>query len=128
MSNEEPEGCVHADEHFAYTVVADGLRLCGCGNPDAILAEVLDVLRACPLWEGRWNPDPEAWGSLGAELLLHAMDSAELIEHGTSVGGSWATPKGERFLAVMDGKPESFLDHAPGYSCSHCPVAANLEV
>lgn len=122
--NKNPDGCPHAEAHFAYTAI-HGLGLCGCGSHDAIVAAALNALRysARPIMtRGEWQPGPD-WGPLGAELLMHVIDNADLIDHGTSINGSWITPKGERLLQVMEGKPLEWLDDAPGFSCSDCPDA-----
>lgn len=116
----------HEDDHFVYTVICDKLRFCGCGNPDLVFDEVIKVLRACPLYEGNWQPSPDL-GPIGQELLLYVMSDADLIEHGSSVGGSWITPEGERFLAVVGDRPHDAFDNV-GYSCSNCPSGASLSV
>jgi hypothetical protein len=115
----DPERCEDADGHFAYTALSD-MRLCGCGYYDMIVAAVLDMLRACPLYEGNWT-SPEGFGEFGAELLLHVADGAGLIEHGTSISGSWIPDKGKRLLAVTDGKSEAWFDDLGGFCCSNCP-------
>ena len=122
---ERPEECVHADVHFANAVI-DDLPLCGCGRHDAILAEIGNVLRSAkpPYYLVEWEP-PAEFGSLGGELLLHAMSSrADLLEHGGSVYGSWLTERGQRFLSLLDAHPDDpdfdWLDYN-GLACSECP-------
>jgi hypothetical protein len=115
----DPTRCVRAEAHWAYTTIAE-LRLCGCGYYDEIIGELLTMLRACPLYDGNWQPADE-WGIFGAELLVHVADGAGLVEHGSSVGGSWITDKGKLLLAVMDGKPDDWLDDEGSFSCSDCP-------
>ena len=109
----------HDDLHFAYTALHADLAICGCGYSDELLAEVLKVLDACPLHEGRWEPD-DRFGIYGAELLLHVMTEADLLEHGSVVSGSWLTEKGKRLRDIMRDVPLEALENV-GISCSDCP-------
>jgi hypothetical protein len=76
---------------------------CGCGNPEEAVALVHALLRAAPFYESRERLS-ELLPTTGIEMLvLGALDeTAELIEHGSSIGGSWLTPRGEEALRGLD--------------------------
>ncbi|WP_069625316.1 hypothetical protein [Streptomyces niveus] len=96
----------HTLEHL-YVVFYDnaqGLGLCGCGNPEATYDLVRDLLGLAPLYEeGRWQTAEALTGNIpgASHIVLGAMERAELIEHGSSLRGAWLTPKGEWCLAAM---------------------------
>lgn len=67
--------------------------LCGCGR-NSIKADIIAVLRDTEqLVE---VPDTEYY-----ELMLHLLDDKELVEHGTSVRGSWLTDRGKEIQAEL---------------------------
>lgn len=113
---------VHDEIGWAYAVIYDDLGNCGCGYAEERLALVRQVLRDCPLYEDeRWRSYS---GPLG-EWLLSIMSHADLIEHGSSIGGSWITEKGKRFLAVLEDEAawRSLIEDDPpgGYcECQDC--------
>lgn len=86
----------------------DELKWCGCGNAEAALDFMRDVLAAigpCGKrddWEGSRRRMSELIGeeSNGALALsyLYMLDAVGLTEHGGSVWGCWLTEKGERIL------------------------------
>lgn len=96
----------HALEHL-YVIFYDGaqgLGLCGCGNPEAAYDLVRDLLGLMPLYEdSRWRVAESLTGSIpGAHhIVLGTMERAGLIEHGSSLHGAWLTLKGEWCLAAM---------------------------
>lgn len=108
----------HADQHWLYAVIFDDLRFCGCGRPEDRLDLVVEMLCACPWYEGAWEGFSERLTSAGFEFIADQLTAAELIEHGSSVGGSWLTEKGQRFLSLVEGFD---FDADIGYSCSDCP-------
>jgi len=122
----DPARCVHADAHWLYAVYFDDLRLCGCGNPEATLALILDLLRACPWYEGGWSEFANRLTMPGFEFVAHQLTAAGLIEHGTVVTGSWITEKGQRFVDLAS---PAFLEEENdyGYSCSDCPTVEAKE-
>lgn len=80
----------------------DGLRFCGCGNPDEAYALVRDLLALAPFFDHRPEVRNRIGGGPGVEMLvLYSLDGAGLIEHGTGIGGSWLTPKGRHYLDLM---------------------------
>lgn len=98
-----------------YKIVWDDLPLCGCGNPEAGVALVHELLKLAPLYEhGR-----EVEALLPAEgvyyMVLGSLDEAGLLEHGSNISGSWLTPKGTWFLQALNAL-ENFaaLDDVPG--------------
>lgn len=80
----------------------DGLRFCGCGNPEDAYALVRDLLALAPFYDHQAEVRERIGGGPGVEMLvLYALDGAGLIEHGTGIGGSWLTAKGRHYLALM---------------------------
>lgn len=114
---------------------AQGLGLCGCGNPESAYDLVRDLLGLMPLYEDtRWKVAESLTGNVpGAHhIILGAMERAELIEHGSSLHGAWLTPKGEWCLAAMQTAEFDDLDQQ-GYphdgnactdTCWHTPATA----
>lgn len=97
-----------------YKVFYEDLGLCGCGVPASAYDLVRDLLALCPLYENqRWR---QAEGITGGGAVHHvvmsSLDTAELIEHGSSINGSWLTPKGVWFLNASRKVPFEQLDDA----------------
>lgn len=87
--DEDKDGCYwQSYEAFLWGGI---LGFCCCGNPDAGLAEIKEVLEAIE------------HGTLQDKYLLHyyVLDKEHLTAHGTSVYGSWLTQKGKDFLTVL---------------------------
>jgi hypothetical protein len=81
-----------------------GLSLCGCGYPESAYDLVRDLLGLAPFYENsRWKVAESLTGNIpGAyHIVLGALQRAGLIEHGSSLDGSWLTPKGKWCLAAM---------------------------
>ena len=105
---------------------SDGLGICGCGDPESVYELVRDILALAPLYEQaegeRSNSAKvrEMIGTGGAfYLILYTLDRAGLLEHGSSVSGSWLTLKGTHYLALMrrfgwDDLDGTGLPHFPG--------------
>ena len=83
---------VHYHDFSSY-LFTEHLRGCGCGNSDEIAEDVLKIFilfaektddRYRTIYKDKYN-----------ELIAHMIDGAELIEHGSSIGGSWLNEKGE---------------------------------
>lgn len=112
----------HSEPGWAYGVVFTDLHNCGCGQFDERLALVRQILRDCPLYDNeRWR----TYSTPADEWVLCLLSDADLIEHGGSVGGSWITDKGKRFLAALEDEETWRLltdcDAAIGYcECSDC--------
>lgn len=96
-------------EHLNYVFYSD-LKLCGCGDPASAWQLIHGLLKLAPFYEDqRWKQARELIGSDGAKhIVLSAMTDADLLEHGGSIGGSWATDKGRWVLWAIDeaGGPE----------------------
>jgi hypothetical protein len=105
-----PDGCSYPNEHQAAHFGL--LQLCGCGSPEDAYNFCRDVLmhfdrRGChdrpPIKE--WIDAEEAVKQLiverpdqAAHVLSHLLTHLKLLEHGSSVGGSWLTKDGERII------------------------------
>lgn len=100
----------HRESGWAYLVVYNDL-MCGCGMFDARMEILKEVMNAFPLYE--FENVPEYLRTPLGELLLCLLDQAELIEHGTSIGGSWLTEKGERFQKALNDEDiwNEFIDN-----------------
>ena len=93
-------------------IIYNDLGFCGCGNPEVVLQFVHQALRLIKQRkESGWNDDSNTaiethFRSEKDELFYwmawYFLDRSKLIEHGTGVGGSWLTEKGEDFLQYLD--------------------------
>lgn len=103
------------------------MDFCGCGNPDGVSFMIRDVLRAIDnkvknydkmdIHEAYKQFDKELIEKLGFnsdniafEFILHTLNSAEVLEHGSSVGGSWLTNYGEEILCAFEIVGNEILD------------------
>lgn len=71
---------------------------CGCGSSDDIADKAVAVLEffSREIGSRDWNfIDGEN------EILAHWLDSKDLLEHGSSIGGSWLSQKGEQVLKAI---------------------------
>jgi hypothetical protein len=95
----------YANEHQAahYRL----LKLCGCGSPVEAYNFCRDALacfdrRSTPQnWIGAENALKEliqARPDHAAHVLAHLLTNLTLLDHGSSVGGSWLTDSGERII------------------------------
>jgi hypothetical protein len=90
--------------------------VCGCGRPDHFWEVVRDTLDACDAgdlsdqaWKQRSEKFQALFGPYDQEvdqfkdfaLYVVGSDYAELMEHGSSVGGSWLTDDGREALAFL---------------------------
>lgn len=92
------------------------LNWCSCGNPESVLEYMRDVLSAIHKrsrinhgCENTWIEDTE---SIKLILLLkqkeelglsymYMLDAIGLLEHGSSIYGSWLSPKGKKVLEML---------------------------
>jgi hypothetical protein len=102
-------------EHL-YKLTADDLRFCGCGCPEDAYNLVRDILALAPFRDHREELRALIGGGDGAfYLVLYVLDSAGLIDHGTSIDGSWITKKGSHYLALMQRHGFDDFDQEYGY-------------
>lgn len=89
----------HTLDHL-YRVFYQDLGMCGCGNPEDAYNLIRDILSLAPFYEDqRWRlVETLTGGGAVHHIVLSVLDQAELIEHGSSINGSWLTTKGSWFL------------------------------
>lgn len=103
--------CQDEQQHLyaVFCGTAEGLGFCGCGLPEEVYGLIRDILTLAPFFEGYKTGQPNhekvkaLLGGSGAVFygFLYWLDRAGLIEHGTSVGGSWLSGKGAHYLPLM---------------------------
>jgi len=113
----------HHESGWAYLVIFNDL-MCGCGLYYDRLVLLNEVLNACPLWET--ENTPEYLRTPLGEWFLCLLDKAGLIEHGSSIGGSWLTNKGIRLRDALNDESiwEEFMNDTVGL-CEHCETKEN---
>lgn len=82
----------------------DGLRFCGCGNPEAVYVLVRDLLALAPFYENQAAVRERIGTSqddAARYVVLYVLDGAGLTEHGSSIAGAWLTAKGRHYLPLM---------------------------
>jgi hypothetical protein len=105
-----PDGCHYDNEHQAAHFGL--LRLCGCGSPEDAYNFCREAL-ACFDRRGCHDKPPKRdWINAedalkkliqdrpddAAHVLAHLLTHLGLLEHGSSVGGSWLTDNGARIV------------------------------
>lgn len=102
--------CTDEQQHlYALFHGREKFSFCGCGCPEDAYDLIRNILQLCPLyenWESGTSNGAKVQEILGGidgtfYLVLYAIDSLDLIEHGGSIGGSWLTQKGEYYLPLM---------------------------
>jgi hypothetical protein len=88
----DQDGVSH-DSPAAY--LWDILGGCGCGSADELGEKAVKVLRLFAT-DTDFNLRKFIYEDTANEILAHWMDSKGLIEHGTSIGGSWLTEEGKQ--------------------------------
>jgi hypothetical protein len=105
MMSDEPQYSLTADEPYfvdqngvSWDSPKDWLFMgvlggCGCGSSDELAQLAMNVLDNYAL------PHDErtlrVYDDMTLEVLAHWIDSKGLIEHGSSIGGSWLSPLGK---------------------------------
>ena len=113
------EELIEECENFFYY---EKLNWCGCGDPDTAKRVIRDFLRILYDYKKEDNTNSayhrkcknlnERFGVDNVydnELLLclaYTLDSADLIEHGSSIGGAWSTDEGDMFLWLLNQNDE----------------------
>jgi hypothetical protein len=91
-------------------VFSHDMGMCMCGNPEAAIELIQAILE---LIEARDRDEVIrlCGGEAQAQIILGVMTSADLIEHGCSIFGSWLTGHGKRWLdSVMYHGREAVAD------------------
>ncbi|MGL5711817.1 MAG: hypothetical protein ACRCX2_02255 [Paraclostridium sp.] len=105
----------------------DTMDFCSCGRSDEISFMIRDVLRAIENKRLNWDTmkfedyyeifNKELIETIGFdsnhivfEFILHVLNSAGLLEHGSGVGGSWLTGYGEDVLCAFEIVKDGILD------------------
>lgn len=93
------------------------LDFCGCGVPADTHEVIRRILNIRTLWaedkldyekvqeEYKTDLNIDTSDDIGYGLLqfiLYTLDSNGILEHGTSVQGSWLTPLGKMYLTVLN--------------------------
>lgn len=95
---EAPDGCWYeSPAEYLWIGILGG---CGCGSSDLpnIAVEVLRNFGREHMSKNRFS----VYDKSEYEVIAHWLDSKELIEHGSSVNGSWLTEKGKELLKIID--------------------------
>jgi hypothetical protein len=99
---EAPNGVWYdSPEQYMFLDILGG---CGCGLSDEIAERAFQVLNYFSMdHKDRTNSlfSDDNDEALSNEILAHWLDSKELIEHGSSIYGSWLTKKGEDLLNTL---------------------------
>lgn len=96
-------------DYFTYEV----MDMCGCGVPELtheLIRRVLSIRNERLPYEETLKKykqelhldtdDDTQYGSL--QFILYILNSRGILEHGSSVGGSWLTNLGRMYLAVLN--------------------------
>lgn len=112
--------------HELYHIFADKMQWCACGRPQDSAALVRDVLRLCPLYEHQAEFEELIQPDSAGQIILYILTSADVIEHGVAVDGSWITPLGTSMLEVLEtihtesDWDEVFHNEPPPDDCKIC--------
>lgn len=86
---------------FLWFYVLNG---CGCGSSSDFKEEAWKLFEDFALdREEKWN----LYENPLRELLGHWLDSKDLIEHGTSIRGSWLNDEGKKLYETLKNNPHS---------------------
>ncbi|PSK57055.1 hypothetical protein B0E38_02586 [Streptomyces sp. 111WW2] len=77
------------------------LGLCGCGSPDDAFDLIRDLLKLAPFYDHRTEVVALIGDGAASHIILSTLDTADLIEHGGSIHGSWLTDKGQWYLNAL---------------------------
>lgn len=80
-----------------------GINFCGCGNRESALRLIKNALAWCNKKEENNYENPFKWDLQEQNLaawyfIMYQLEVWDLTEHGSSVGGSWLTEKGQLML------------------------------
>lgn len=96
------DGDYYVDKDGVYyqdveSLIMGQFNFCGCGNPNDCIDYIKRMLeyqdsKVCP-----FSSDDNQ-----SMFFLYWADSAGLLEHGTSVRGSWVTSDGMEFIEIVN--------------------------
>ncbi|MFR2887914.1 MAG: hypothetical protein ACLTDM_06960 [Clostridium butyricum] len=119
-------------------VYYDELNFCGCGSPSDTLYVIKNVLKTHKNRHDRFDYadysekvneyydlykhefqkalnlndeycENDFYTNEGVyQIVLNVLNNANLMEHGSSIGGSWLTKKGEEFLEALELMEDEF--------------------
>lgn len=96
----EQEGLGYIDENGCYWETPLSWFwvgvLGGCGNSGVLSQRAFKLLENFSLRGEDFNARFNVYNKAGDEILAHWFDSAGLTEHGSGIGSSWLTERGER--------------------------------
>jgi len=80
---------------------------CGCGCPEQFWKAAQVVLEH---FSKDWSERDSGWvyASDDRYFVVNALDSVDLLEHGSGIGGSWLSDSGKEALAFL-------REHGPGW-------------
>ena len=79
----------------------DILGGCGCGTSEDLATKAIGLLIDLAAPERDYNAFAIKYNDQFWELLMHWFDHAGLVEHGTSIFGSWLTDKGQAIHKIL---------------------------
>lgn len=100
-------------DFFSYEIV----NMCGCGIPEDTYETIRRLLNIRLEWQENKlkykdvqqrykeelkldTSDDIYYGVL--QFMLYMLDSCEIVEHGSSIGGCWLTELGKMYLTVLN--------------------------
>jgi len=94
------------------TIYFGEIGMCGCGNPEGVKKFIYELLKNHKefkdeiitfevMVDNRKRIINETDTDVVFEFVFHVLAYNDLLEHGSSVGGSWFTEKGEHFFDLL---------------------------
>lgn len=85
--------------------IVEDVGMCGCGSVGKweLIHMILDRAGSGESRKSLYEPIADDCGSRPTELIAHLMDGGRmaLLDHGTSIGGSWLSDRGKALLAFF---------------------------
>jgi len=108
----------NSKEEFLWIYVLDG---CGCGSANELqkLAWKVFELFATHHKERKWS----IYDDKKTEIIAHWLNSKGLLEHGTSIGGSWLSEKGECLYKELN----EWFNKSKIHHCIKCNKPTNTK-
>jgi hypothetical protein len=102
------------EDFFVYEL----LGICGCGNPESVVLKIKILLNIFHEFHKNGDFD-EKWNQMKEDLrkefgaddvyendlllfMVYILNDRKILEHGSSVGGSWLSNLGEMFLYILN--------------------------